>query len=235
MFLMFVYLSLCFCGLAGVFGDEVKSVSVIEGDSVTLHTHIKLQRDDLVVWRFGPENSLIARINVVAKDISINDDDLDGGFRDRLQVNIQTGDLTITNITTQHTGLYNIIISGKQILYRFNVIVYGVFGVEVKSVSVMEGDSVTLHTDTEIQRDDLILWRFGPENSLIAKINGVAKDISINSDVLDGGFRDRLQVNNQTGDLTITDTTSQHTGLYHMIIGGRQKISYIYNVTVYGE
>ncbi|XP_065099540.1 uncharacterized protein [Paramisgurnus dabryanus] len=235
MFLMFVYLSLCFCGLAGVFGDEVKSVSVMEGDSVTLHTHIKLQRDDLVVWRFGPENSLIARINEVAKDISVYADVLAGRFRDRLQVDNQNGDLIITNITTQHTGLYNMIISGKQLSYRFSVTVYGVFGVEVKSVSVMDGDSVTLYTDiTEIQSKDLILWMFGPENSLIAKINGVAKDISISDDVLDRRFRDRLQVNDQTGDLTITDITTQHNGLYHMIIGGKQKISHRFNVTVYG-
>ncbi len=31
----------------------------------------------------------------------------------------------------------------------------------VESVSVMEGDSVTLHTGvTEIQRDDQIVWKF---------------------------------------------------------------------------
>ncbi|XP_073718080.1 uncharacterized protein [Misgurnus anguillicaudatus] len=128
MFLMCVYLCMCFCGLTVISADpdEVKSVSVMEGDSVTLHTDIKLQTNDLTVWRFGLQNSLIASINGVSKDISIYDDVLDGRFRDRLQVNNQTGDLTITNITTQHTGLYQIAISGKQkISYRVNVTVYG--------------------------------------------------------------------------------------------------------------
>ncbi len=39
------------------------------------------------------------------------------------------------------------------------------------SVSVMEGDSVTLNTGvTEIRFDDDILWKFGAEKSVIAKI-----------------------------------------------------------------
>ncbi len=40
---------------------------------------------------------------------------------------------------------------------------------EVKSVSVLEGDSVTLRTDiTGIQRDDEILWKFGDNDEPIA-------------------------------------------------------------------
>ncbi|XP_065099541.1 SLAM family member 5-like [Paramisgurnus dabryanus] len=185
----------------------------------------------MILWRFGPENSLIARINGVAKDISVYADVLDGRFRDRLQVNNQTGDLIITNITTQHTGLYNRTISGKQkISYRVNVIVYD----EVKSVLVKQRDSVTLHTHlTEIQKDDVIVWRFGLQKSLIAKINGATSETLINDDVLDGRFRDRLMVNDQTGDLTIMDTKTKDSGLYEMIINSAKESSYRFNVTVY--
>ncbi|XP_073669735.1 uncharacterized protein [Paramisgurnus dabryanus] len=390
MFLMCVYLCLCFCGLTGVFGDEVKSVSVLvtEGDSVTLHTDIKLQRDDLILWRFGLQNTIIARINGEAKEISIYDNVLDGRFRDRLQVNNQTGDLTITNITTQHSGVYNVTISGKQIIsYRVNVTVYGcvfcchasevvirlvvsalvgvaavailvydirssrveqkkrsqtpsdyfkikdlssmtnlisvfagVFGDEVKSVSVMEGDSVTLHTDlTELQEDEMILWRyacgrftnklqiwdsktgdltimnmmiknsglyeaeinldtetiykrfnvtvigvFGDEvksvsvmegdsvtlhtditeiqrdhvinwrfdGVRIAQINKAASMVLLNDDVLDGRFKARLDLNSQTGDLTITNITTKDSGVYKLQISDSSKsIEKIFNVT----
>ncbi|XP_065099572.1 uncharacterized protein [Paramisgurnus dabryanus] len=134
MFFMFVYFSFSFSCLIGVFGDKVKSVSVMEGDSVTLHINIKLQRDDLILWRFGPEEIRIAEIYIEANTFSTYDDVLDGRFRDRLQVNNQTGDLTITNITTQHTGLYKIIISGNQkTSHRFNVIVYAHLPVPVIS------------------------------------------------------------------------------------------------------
>nr|XP_055072961.1 uncharacterized protein LOC129452901 [Misgurnus anguillicaudatus] len=112
----------------------------------------------------------------------------------------------------------------------------GVFGDEVKSVSVMEGDSVTLHTDiTDIQSAYMILWRFGSHETLIARLNREANKISLFADVLDGRFRDRLQLNNQTGSLTITDITTNHSGLYQMTISGKQKTSYRFSVTVYAN
>ncbi|XP_073721609.1 uncharacterized protein [Misgurnus anguillicaudatus] len=125
MFLMFVYLSLCFRTLTGVFGDEVKSVSVMEGDSLTLHSNLtEIQSKYVIRWRFGLQQIRIAEINKEANKISIYDDVLDGRFRDRLQVNDQTGDLTITDIRTTDSGHYQIIIRSKRkSSYRFNIIV----------------------------------------------------------------------------------------------------------------
>ncbi len=43
---------------------------------------------------------------------------------------------------------------------------------EIQSVSVIEGNSFTLHTDvTKIHKNDDILWNFGAEKSIIAQIN----------------------------------------------------------------
>ncbi|XP_073669742.1 uncharacterized protein [Paramisgurnus dabryanus] len=109
----------------------------------------------------------------------------------------------------------------------------GVFGDEVKSVSVMEGDSLTLHTDTKLQTADVIEWRFGNKCIRIARINKTANIVRIYADVLDGRFRDRLQVNNQTGDLTITNITTQHTGLYRVNIRKTPNNPFRFNVTVY--
>ncbi len=105
---------------------------------------------------------------------------------------------------------------------------------DVQSVSVMEGDSVLLRTDvTEIQHDD-ILWKFGAEKSLIAKINR-EKQILPTSDVLDGRFRDRLKLDNQTGSLTITNITTEHAGCYELEIIGAKWSSKTFSVSVYGE
>uniref|UniRef100_A0A8C2HDR7 Ig-like domain-containing protein n=1 Tax=Cyprinus carpio TaxID=7962 RepID=A0A8C2HDR7_CYPCA len=100
---------------------------------------------------------------------------------------------------------------------------------------VMEGDSVTLNTDlTEIREDDDILWKFGAEKSQIAKIKK-NKQIFSTYDGPDGRFRDRLKLDNQTGSLTITNITTQHTGLYELEITGAKKASKTFSVSVYAR
>ncbi|XP_065099403.1 uncharacterized protein [Paramisgurnus dabryanus] len=218
----------------GVFGDEVKSVSVMEGDSVTLHTDItEIQRDDLLNWIFNKDD-YIAQINNKVNLISIYDDVLDGRFRDRLQVNNQTGDLTITNITTQHTGDYHLEINGEKITGQtFSVSVIHVDPDEMKSVSVMEGDSVTLHTDVlDIKKYDVIQWRFQHENSLLAELNRKTAFFSTFDDVHDGRFKGRLQLNVQTGSLTITNIRNKHAGLYEVDISNSSSHTIHQSITV---
>ncbi|XP_043079796.1 SLAM family member 5-like [Puntigrus tetrazona] len=103
--------------------------------------------------------------------------------------------------------------------------------------SVMEGDSVTLNIDfTEI--DDMvddIVWTIGDEKSCIAKHNKKKQTISIYDDVLDGRFRDRLKLDNQTGSLTIMNISTLHAGVYKVDLSGRQLTSKTFNVSVYAR
>ncbi len=103
----------------------------------------------------------------------------------------------------------------------------------VTLVSALEGDSVTLESGfTEMMDDDLIQWRFGTENTLIAEINVMADSITVYDDVLDGRFRDRLKLDDQTGSLIITNTRTEHTGLYKLQTNSVRKS---FSLTVYGE
>jgi len=107
---------------------------------------------------------------------------------------------------------------------------------EIQSVSVMEGESVTLHTDvTKIHEDDDILWKYGAENSLIVKISKDNRIFTTYDDVPDGRFRDRLKLDDQTGSLTITHTTTEHTGVYRLELNGEKLTSKTFSVSVYGE
>lgn len=93
----------------------------------------------------------------------------------------------------------------------------------------MEGDNVTLHTGlTEVQSGDVIDWRFGPNAILIARVNRAAGTTKLYDDVIDG--RDRLYINQQIGDLIITNIRTEHSGLYKLSIHGRNK-ELIYNVS----
>ncbi len=110
----------------------------------------------------------------------------------------------------------------------------GVFGVDaVESVSVLEGDSVALDSGfTEMMGADLIRWRFGSENTVIAQINVMVGRITLNYNVLDERFRDRLKLDHQTGSLIITNTRTEHTGLYKL---QTNSVSKSFSLTVYGE
>ncbi|XP_058618208.1 natural killer cell receptor 2B4-like isoform X2 [Onychostoma macrolepis] len=120
---MFVLFCLCWWNLTGVFGE---TVSLMEGDSVALLTDgIEIREDDDILWNFGADKFILAQINRETEMFSIFDDVLDGRFRDRLKLDKQTGSLTITNITTQHAGQYELRISGAKLSSKaFSVSVY---------------------------------------------------------------------------------------------------------------
>ncbi|KAK9967210.1 hypothetical protein ABG768_001618 [Culter alburnus] len=127
-----VLFCLCLSKLFGVFGvDELKSVSVMEGDSVTLNSDLTEYEDDLILWRFGTNNTLIAEISVLEDSMTVYDDGPDGRFRDRLKLDHQTGSLTITNITTEHAGDYKL--QTSSVRKSFNLTVYAHLPVPVIS------------------------------------------------------------------------------------------------------
>ncbi|KAL0154415.1 hypothetical protein M9458_050264, partial [Cirrhinus mrigala] len=96
---------------------EIKSMSLIEGNPVTLQTDVpQLYGDELIVWRFGDEGKLIAKVDIEAKSSPLYYDER---FRDRLQLDHQTGYLTITNTRTTDSGLYTVgISSNRQKFYQ---------------------------------------------------------------------------------------------------------------------
>nr|XP_055074721.1 uncharacterized protein LOC129454266 [Misgurnus anguillicaudatus] len=219
-------------GVFGVDGDEVKSVSVMEGDSVTLHTDItEILSRDHILWMFGPQETRIAEL--YKQSIDMFDSNKIFGDR-RLLLDSQTGSLTIRNIRNEHSGLYKLQIRKTSIRAFSTALFERVFGVdEVKSVSVMEGDSVTLQTDiNEIHQRDHILWMFGSNETRIAELYKQSIDMFDSNKTF--GDR-RLLLNSQSGSLTIRNIRTEHTGLYKLQIrSDRGHSDKRFNVTVYG-
>ncbi len=96
-----------------------------------------------------------------------------------------------------------------------------------------EGESVTLHTGVnEVQKHDAILWMFGllSPDTFIAEINITVHKVSYS---VDGRFRDRLQLDDQTESLTITKSRTTNTGVYQLQITNSKETFYKrYNVFV---
>ncbi|XP_051977337.1 uncharacterized protein LOC127639393 isoform X2 [Xyrauchen texanus] len=213
---------------ACVFGvDEMKtSVSVMEGDSLTLHTAVTgLQNDrtNFIKWYFND-----IRVAQIYGDLSVfcTDVTCPGGynetFRDRLKLNNQTGSLTIMNIRITDSGdfLLRTIINNINYIKTFTVSVqHGVSAAEMKIKSVIEGDSVTLHTDDTVKQGDVVMtWYFNDTRIAEMKEDPSKSCTDVTCDEGAERFRDRLKIDHQTGDLTITNTRTTDSGLYQLEI-----------------
>ncbi|KAI2646094.1 V-set and immunoglobulin domain-containing protein 1 [Labeo rohita] len=203
--------------VSGIETDVVESVSVIVGDSVTLQTDVtQIQSNDVIEWSF--EGYVIARVNSDSSNsVQVNSA---GKFRDKLQLDNQTGDLKIRDIRTADSGLYELDINSPTGLSKKTFNVSGVIDLAsdgVTVVSVIERDSVVLPSGlTKIQREDQITWKF--KDTIIAEINPAAGLFSTYDNVVDGRFRYRLHLNNQTGSLIITNIKPNISGLYEINI-----------------
>lgn len=125
----------------------------------------------------------------------------------------------------------------------------GVFDPEadkLKSVSINEGEPVTLNTGVTVKRDELILWKFIQSTKHcvydavhniqhIAKLDGETRKTSLDAGE-DQIFSGCLSLDKQTGDLTISITKTKHTGCYFLQINSNTGTRFRrFNVTVNGE
>ncbi|KAK9967261.1 hypothetical protein ABG768_001668 [Culter alburnus] len=217
--------------VSGADTDRV-SVSVNEGDPVTLNTDVKINHRDRIKWFIN--NNRIAQIigNIsICTDVQCNEGT--ERFRDRLKLDKQTGSLTIMNTRITDSGEYELQITSSK-SDSLKIFTVTVSGAVVVSVFVNEGDSVTLHTDITTNQQDRIKWYFN--HTRIAQINGdlsnTCTDVQCNNSGTER-FRDRLKLDHQTGSLTIMNITNTHSGEYHLEITSRNSEK-IFNVTVYG-
>ncbi|XP_048029381.1 uncharacterized protein LOC125257019 [Megalobrama amblycephala] len=228
-----IYLALCVLLLHGVFAAETDrvSVSVNEGDSVTLNTDVKINQRDRIKWFFN--NTRIAQIIgdiSICTDVQCNNEGTER-FRDRLKLDHQTGSLTIMNTRNTDSGDYELqitsSISNTDSLKIFSVTVSGA------SVSVMEGDSVTLHTGVTTNQQDRIMWYFNHTRiaQIIGDLSKICTDVQCNEGT--ERFRDRLELDHQTGSLTIMNITNTDAAVYHLEITSRNSEK-TFNVAVHG-
>ncbi|XP_059426086.1 uncharacterized protein LOC132160339 [Carassius carassius] len=207
-------------GYLGVGADGL-SVSVMEEDSVTLHSDVKTDQKQFIKWFMND-----IRIAVITGDQSkiCTDDECPERFRDRLKLDNQTGSLTIRDTRTTDSGLYQLEISGNTSEIILGVVVHNVSAAErdeIKRKSVKEGESVTLYTGEIKNPNDLETWNFN--ETCIAEIMGQASKIC--SDVqCKERFRDRLKLDHQTGSLTITNTRTTDSGEYKLQIINNEKL-----------
>ncbi|XP_056614178.1 uncharacterized protein LOC130429560 [Triplophysa dalaica] len=233
---------------------EMKSVLKV-GNSVTLHTDVQTHGDDLIVWRFGDEGVLLAKYDKEDNKSSIYDDERLSGrlklddqtgsltisnfrFSDyglyKLKISsnskntlFKTFSVYVSGSSSEDSDTLAISIITLLFVAAAALIIYCCRRYSIaKDMFPHLRDPVTLCTGvTDIQADDEILWRFGPEDNRIVRITGGINEPSYHY-FPNGRFRERLEMNNKTGDLTIRSTTTEHNGVYQVEIYRSGKTTY---------
>ncbi|XP_052445395.1 uncharacterized protein LOC127987170 isoform X2 [Carassius gibelio] len=190
--------------------DKV-SVSLMEGDSVTLRTDLERNQQRYIKWNFFDTRiaQMDGDLGFICTDVQCNEGT--ERFRDRLKLDHQTGSLTIMDIRTTDSGEYELKISSDGSKKIFSVSVTEVPAAELYEIK--KGESVTLHAG-QIKYPNTT-WYF--KNTLIAEITGdqskICEDVQCKE-----RFRDRLKLDHQTESLIITDTRTTDSGEYKLHI-----------------
>ncbi|KAA0711903.1 hypothetical protein E1301_Tti013505 [Triplophysa tibetana] len=102
--------------------DEFKTLYVEEGECVTLGANELIEEDDVIQWRFAESRLNTIKTEVIAERTKANDGKILCTDK-TLQLDNQTGFLTISNITPKDTGHYKLWIPKKRISKTFNITV----------------------------------------------------------------------------------------------------------------
>ncbi|KAI2650558.1 CD48 antigen [Labeo rohita] len=217
------------CSVFGADAGAGKSIPVMEGDSVTLKTKLKVQGDDQILWMFEVNNSDTRIAEIYKLVISIYDSN--EIFKNRLQIDNQTGSLTIRNIRTEHTGLYKLqILTKEKVTYRiFSVIMHARLPVHVissnssscssSSSSGSSNENCSLVCSVVNVSDVSLSWYKG--NSLLSNIS--VSDFSISLSLpLEVEYQDKNTyscvinnpISNQTKHLNISQLCHKCAVLY---------------------
>ncbi|XP_050959111.1 uncharacterized protein LOC127160520 [Labeo rohita] len=214
------YFYIKYSSVSGVDTDETETISVMEGDSVTLHSDVtEIKRDDQILRTFMLRNSDNRLAVIYNQVLSIYDSkDYNKIFRGKLQINEQTGSLTITNINKLHSGLYKLQVINGGVKYKsFNLAVYGLLTVPVISDSTQNlseserssKQNCSLVCSVLNVSDVSLSWYKG--NSLLSSISvsdlSISLSLPLEIECLDDSYSCAVAYSftNQTKRLNITD------------------------------
>ncbi|XP_065100514.1 uncharacterized protein [Paramisgurnus dabryanus] len=209
---LFCFSVLCMRGV-NEFKEKISAVSnnrhfiVIHNDATTT------KPDDHILWMFGAENIH----NPHGYEWIISKIDSHVRFKDK-----QSRWHTIWNYSSYGCG-------EKPRPDKFARSASSSCTIPAANISLMERENVNLHTDVaELQEGDLIKWW--------TKSQEIAEVTKQSVTIHDNKIKDRIELDNQTGSLTIKNIRTTDSGDYECFIKkGNTGLYKCFTVTVYGD
>ncbi|KAK7126589.1 hypothetical protein R3I94_017926 [Phoxinus phoxinus] len=241
LFLLFCWLLTVVQAESCAEADGVKIVSVMEGEFNTNISDLPIPK---ITRKYQPCSSESSRLKCVLKCSTKNAPDATlSWYNGSCKVaHTENSDLNIEpsvslEVEYQDKNTYSCVINNpiSNQTTHLNITQHCQLCADMSmtQVPVMEGDSVTLHSNfTDIQKEDEILWMYGSEKNLIAEI---FKNIVSLYDCNNGTFQKRLLLDSQTGHLTITNTSKEICGYYKLQNDSIPSRCWGFNITVYAR
>nr|XP_046228566.1 uncharacterized protein LOC124050264 [Scatophagus argus] len=195
---------------AAVLSAEREQVTKRDGETVTLHINKTTDPLKNYLWSYGPQHPVRVITIVTNGEVTV----VNGTrFGNRLHIHVETGSITISNLTTKDTGVFQVqIITETGLLTQnFNLTVQDNY---VITHNVLVGNNVTLDPGVkQLQKEHNVSWTLGENFS--GKLIAWWKNFEI---FMEESFKDVLQLNPQTGSLSIIGVTKNQTGFYCVTI-----------------
>ncbi|XP_028260111.1 uncharacterized protein LOC114434740 isoform X2 [Parambassis ranga] len=190
---------------AGLVFSEEPNVQKYAGETVTLHVNKTEHGLKDFLWTFGPQNPVTAISIVTNGKVTRVNGTI---FADRLHTHVETGSITISNLTVHDSGVFlvqfftetGILTQTFDLSVHENVII---------RYYVLAGGNVTLDPGLkQLEEDHYVKWTQGPQcGDTIAEWKN-------NITWIKERLKDVLQLNPHTGALTLTRLTANCTGYY---------------------
>uniref|UniRef100_UPI003AAD3B7A uncharacterized protein isoform X2 n=1 Tax=Centroberyx gerrardi TaxID=166262 RepID=UPI003AAD3B7A len=193
--------------LIGTVAKDSK-VKTRDGETGTLHLNKTGLNSDTYVWTYGLHSPINAITIVNKGDITV----VNGTrFKNRLQTHVETGSITVSNLTINDTGH---------------------FMVQFVTETGLWQQTFHLTVCDELQKGHDVKWTRGPNftDKLIARWKNNVTTVDYEE-----SFRGVLQLNPHTGSLTIMKVKHNYTGHYClvMLLGEETHILRRYFITVF--
>ncbi|ROI62527.1 CD48 antigen [Anabarilius grahami] len=134
-------------------------------------------------------------------------------FKDITTVDEKTGQITITNLKVEHSGVYTIDINSKEQQQRFTLTVMS------EGVKKAVGDQVSFRPDNFVPPVTSIIWKHRNTDGILVKaIEWDEGEILIPNP----RFKDITAVDEKTGQITITNLKVEHSGVYTIDIDSKE-------------